>query len=113
MMDQPPPIPLDYCGPGNPEPRGPNAPKQFAVGLFGGIAVSALVYLGGMGLMRSDGSIFLLVLYLAPLIGVAKLGVAVSCVLIRPRRALGVGIITSIPVGFMIFFGACKTLASG
>jgi hypothetical protein len=106
-MDQPPPVPLEYRGRGDPPPPNPNAAKHFAWGLFGGIGVSALAYFGGGALNRDS------ILFLGLLIAFVKAVVGITCVCIRRRRAFGAGVLTSLPVGFAIFFGACAAFFNG
>src|SRR5260370_42617149 len=103
-MTQPPLIPLDYRGPGEPRPRDPNAPKRFAAGLFGGIGVPALVYFAGWSWFP-HGTIGLG-------IGIAgaKFIIGLALTLIPRRRALGAGILASLPIGLIIFCGSAAVL---
>ncbi len=102
-MNKPPLIPLDYRGPKDPEPANPNANKQFAWGLFGGIGVSAIAYFGGGAINPVS------ILILGGFIAFAKFVTSLACTLMRRYRGFGLGLLTSLPIGFMIFFAACAT----
>lgn len=106
-MSQPPPIQLDYRGKADPPPRDPHGPKKFAWGLFGGIGLSALAYFVGGAINRDS------ILFLGLLIAGLKVLGGITCVCIRRRRAFGAGVLTSLPVGYMIFAGACATFYKG
>ena len=106
-MTQPPSLQLDYRGKPDPAPRDPDAGKHFAQGLFGGIAVSALVYFSAGSINRDSIILFGLI------IAAIKFITGIACVCIRRRRAFGLGVLTSLPVGFMIFFGACAAFFNG
>ena len=105
-MDHPPTIPLEYRGPADPAPRDPNTGRHFSQGLFGGIAVSAMAYFGGA--LSHDAFVFL---FIGVIIAVVKIALGITGVCIRRRRAFGAGVLTSLPVGFMIFYGACTTFS--
>ena len=101
------PIPLEYRSPAEPPQRDPNAPKRFMWGLFGGMGVSAVAYFGGaMVLDRRSG----VILGVGLVIAVLKLIVGLTMVFLHGLRAFGAGVLTSLPIGFMIFFGACAWL---
>src|SRR5438105_2469620 len=99
-MTQPPPVPLEYRGPSEPRPRDPNAPRRFAAGLFGGTGVSALAYFSGWALFPSG------TIQLGIAIALVKFGVGLACLLMTGRRAFGAGLLTSLPIGFLIFWGS-------
>jgi hypothetical protein len=102
-----PPIPLEYRGPAEPPPRDPNAPRRFMWGLFGGMGVSAVAYFGGAVVLdKRSGAIIAVGLVIA----VLKLIVGLTMVFLDGLRAFGAGVLTSLPIGFMIFFGACAML---
>ena len=105
-MDPLPPVPLEYRGPADPAPRDPETTKHFMQGLFGGIAVSALAYVGGA--LTHDA---IVVLVIGVLVALVKVGFGITGVCIRSRRAFGVGVLTSLLVGFMIFFGVCASFS--
>ena len=100
-MTQPPSVPLEYRGPGEPRPRDPNAPKRFAAALFGGIALSAIAYFAGWSLFP-NGTI-----PLGIAIALLKFGFGLAYVLIPGRRPIGAGLLASLPIGFGIFWGSC------
>lgn len=82
----------------------PNAPeRQMMIGLGAGVAVSLVVWgLGWNALDRSNagGVVF---------IGVPALKVIVGFALLLPAksRAIGAGVLISLAMGALIFFGSC------
>ena len=100
-MSQPPPIPLEYRSRGGPPSRDPDAPKWFAWGFMGGMAVSAAVYFAGWGWFPNQTFVVGMV------IAAVK---ALAFLFMTARRGLGLGILASIPVGLMIFLGSCMVM---
>src|SRR5258706_245596 len=102
-MNDPPP-PLDYRTPDQRAPRDPDAPKRFAWGLIGGTAVSAVVYFAGWHWFPN------VTFVLGFIITGAK---ALAFIGMPSSRGLGPGILASIPLGALIFFGTCAKAAFG
>lgn len=104
-MSQPPP--LDYRNPPVPGPREPFA-RQFLIGLGCGSLVSLILWCGGWdALMRTEkrfATVGVLTLAAVPLI---KLVFGIGMIVRRTYKGAGAGLITSIAVGALIFFGAC------
>jgi hypothetical protein len=87
------PPPLDYS-PG----------KRFGVALLIGTGLSALIYIAGSGMFKGTGDAILIVSLSVVAI---KFVTFISCMFLRRWRTFGVGILVSIALGFMIFFGVC------
>jgi hypothetical protein len=105
-MTQPPS--LDYAHGPNP-PRG-NPWRQFWVGLIIGTALSAIVWITSFSLGNTAGSqnfIFFLIA-LIPI----KIVVAIILLCFRNWRSVGGGLLASIALGGLIFFGVCATALS-
>ena len=108
-MSQPPPVPLEYRSP-LPPPPPERIIRTFAMGLFVGIAISALLWLP-----RWKGIVGTSVLqegrWASPAFwGVISLKIVggIMFLFIRGYRYFGVGLITSLLVGVLIsFFGMC------
>src|SRR5262245_23375025 len=111
MSSTPPPIPppiVDYQGPHPNEPRRrePGTVKRYFLGLVGGCIASALVWIAGGRFFFGDkgGTGLLIALAVVPGLKVA----AFIWLMFLPRlRSLAAGILTSVAIGAMIFFGAC------
>src|SRR5260221_8338550 len=96
------PLPLDYRAPS--APRSPQERKQiwprFFAGLILGTAVSAIIWVAGFDRLVNHGSG--LALFLVP--GV-KLTAGIWTFCMRGWRSFGAGMLISIALGFLIFFG--------
>ncbi len=107
---KPPPLPqapLSYQSPGvaaGPVVKPSPYPTliRFFWGLGLGALVSTLVYFGGWHWMDTHHTDWLI--WSVPL---AKLLVGITCVCIRGYRPFGAGVLVSIALGVLIFFGAC------
>jgi len=111
-----PPVTLDYK---NPNPDTPPEPlwsieRNFGLGLFVGVAVSVITWCAGWNVVGesalgavigpSSSSLGTAVLWSVPIV---KIGVAVGT-LFSPRfRGFGIGVLISLPIGALIFFGSC------
>jgi hypothetical protein len=74
---------------------------RFFAGLILGAVVSAIIWFAGWNLLdKGNGSILLIV-------PGAKLVVGIVFICIRGWRSFGAGILVSIALGVLIFFGAC------
>jgi len=103
MSQQPPP--LNYAPPNvtPPQPAG----RYLVWGLIIGSAMSAIMWIAGWNPLVEGGNG--VALYIVP---GTKLVVAITLICLRgpgrrPARMFGVGILLSIAVGFLIFFGSC------
>jgi hypothetical protein len=100
------PPPLEYRSAGS--GRSPGERKQiwrrFFSGLALGTAMSAVVWIAGFDRLVNHGSG--LALFLVP--GV-KLAAGICGLCLRGWRSFGAGILVSIALGFLIFFGVCAT----
>lgn len=101
-MEQPPQRPLDYAS--SPERPEPDSPAEvswgvvtFFLGLAMGVIASCVAYIGGSGFHWE------LIVWLA----VGKLVTAAVVAVIPKLHAVAGGILLSMPVGALIFFGAC------
>jgi hypothetical protein len=109
-MEHPPPltpIPLDYGRPGQPgkRPPIPHAVLKFFAGAILGSLVSTAVWIpafkyAGSGNQQIWGSMIFIIPGL-------KIVAAVTCICFRNWRPFGVGLLISIALGALIFFGAC------
>jgi hypothetical protein len=98
-MTQPPPIP-DYAKPGRPAPSG-HPLLEVLAGLALGGAISAIAWIGMWKAVDSNP-------WLAFVVAGAKLVIALLLIVATRRlRFGGVGLLLSIPLGALIFFGAC------
>jgi hypothetical protein len=102
-MDHPPPLPLNYGNPDSPPP-GMASGAKFAFGLLGGTMISAVVWPCLWLLSDPNNGNWGWLLLAVPL---AKIAVSTVCLCRSRWRATGAGILTSIGVGFLIFFGTC------
>lgn len=75
----------------------------FLAGLIGGSAVSAVAWIGGWESMNNDSQLQVLVW----IIPGTKIIVGTLFCCIRGWRGLGAGLLVSIALGFLIFFGTC------
>ena len=101
-MEHPPP--LDYATgryPPPPEFDPQRRKRLYRIGLFVGSLVSLVIW---PLVAHSQGSWALYALLAVPL---AKLVTGVVLAVMPQWRTLGAGILTSIGVGFLIFFGTC------
>src|SRR6478735_8938322 len=103
MEQQPPRPPLDYSdGRFPPPPPDPQRRRQlYVTALVTGSLVSLVVW---PAVAHSQGSWALYAILALPLI---KLIAGVVFAVMPEWRTLGAGILTSIGVGFLIFFGTC------
>ncbi|HET6249776.1 MAG TPA: hypothetical protein VFE47_18950 [Tepidisphaeraceae bacterium] len=107
---QPPPVPpapLGYQnGPIPAIPRTTYSARdtliRFFAGLLLGAAVSAILWVGGWKYVTTGYSGLLILIVPA-----IKLIAGITLVCIRRWRAFGAGILVSIALGVLIFFGAC------
>ena len=81
----------------------------FLIGAVGGAAVSAVAWLAGFNAIVKGSSISVLIV----VIPVVKLGAGITLLCFRRWRGLGAGIMVSIALGFLIFFGTCMTHITG
>ena len=92
------PLPLPL-----PPPPGRNV-LRFFIGLIAGTAVSAVVWLIGFQTPDSAfGSGAVLILPTIKIVG------GIACLCFPGWRSLGAGILVSLALGFLIFFGMCAT----
>ncbi len=102
------PQPLAYQPKGAPRagsgPGGNRFLSLFLAGAIGGTAVSAIAWIGGWEAIDKGGAGFLLVV-----IPGIKLAAGVPMLCFRRWRGLGAGIMVSLALGFLIFFGTCMT----
>ena len=107
MHQPPPPQTLDYQDPHS--QRRPMSWGQFWAGIFIGLAFSVIYYL----FLGNSGNMFASAPFAAFGAVITKLVVGIVLGL-KPRwKGLGIGLITSIPVAIMIFFGLCFALIAG
>ena len=118
---QPPPLPppLPPTDPSNPVPIAPlayggrpplittrpvgSAALRFLAGLGAGAAVSLIIWGLGWNALEGNSNGFTAIFIVPGL----KLLAAVVCMFFRGWRAFGAGLLVSIGVGAMIFFGSC------
>lgn len=103
----PPPPPLGYrpAGARNPQPAREPALKGFLLGLFAGAGASCFMWIAGwddFGGERAFPGTVAVVL-------VIKLVCAVIFIKSRRFPGVGGGLLTSIPIGGLIFFGSCSS----
>jgi len=112
--DQPPPLPphdpqtLAYQQPGAMRPADPSSGgrrflRLFLIGAIGGAAVSAAAWIGGWEAINGNAGFLL---FIVPGI---KLAAGIPLLCFRKWRGLGAGLMVSIALGFLIFFGTCMT----
>ena len=96
--------PLEYQSRLDPPPRPPrpNGPAQFFIALILGCALSAIVYYFGWEFINEGRGMFLV--WGIPLL---KLCTGLALVFQYRWRPAGAGILTSLPIGFLIFFSVC------
>ncbi|MDB5291812.1 MAG: hypothetical protein JWL69_3053 [Phycisphaerales bacterium] len=100
------PTPLEYRTAGaarSPEERR-KIWRRFFGGLILGTLVSAVIWVAGFDRLVNHGSG--LALFLVP--GV-KFGAGITALCMRGWRSFGAGILVSIALGFLIFFGMCAS----
>lgn len=93
--------PLDYRSPGR-EPashRSRGAGRRFVIGLVAG-SVASLIFWPAVW-NSSGGPVFILWFILA------KLGAVAILFCFDGKREIGAGLLVSLLIGFMIFFGVC------
>jgi hypothetical protein len=100
-MTQPPPIP-DYAKQ-SPAP----APRRPLLQVFGGLvlggAISAVAWIAMWNILHIDNDVLPVVVVAA-----AKLALSIFLIMASTRlRFAGIGLLLSIPLGALIFFGAC------
>lgn len=73
---------------------------------FGGLGLGTLLSIAAWPISFSsrNPTLFVALLFLVP---VAKIASGVTFLCLRPYRLLGGGILASLGLGFLIFFGAC------
>jgi hypothetical protein len=76
----------------------------FLIGALGGAAVSAVAWIGGWEAINKNGADFLV--FVIPGI---KLAAGIPLLCFNRWRGLGAGLMVSIALGFLIFFGTCMT----
>ncbi len=111
MDDQDKPPPVDYLPPSGKPPGGKSLEsRRFLLGLLGGTALSGLVWLfvfklSGSKVDSGGNGVF------AAMIGlpILKVAVAIGCLIVRGWRSCGAGILLSLILGALIFFGLCAT----
>lgn len=104
----PPPLPPrapNFQPPGaiQPTPPGRNV-LWFFIGLIAGTVLSAIVWIFGFRSLDStfaSGAIFVM--------PALKLATGITCLCLRGWRSLGAGILVSLALGFLIFFGVCAS----
>jgi hypothetical protein len=105
MSSQPPPLPINYRSPQDREPgSGGRTAAKFFGALIGGSALSAIAWIGGWNFIDKGNGAFL--------IGVVpglKLAASIPLFCFRGYRAYAAGLLTSLAVGFLIFFCTCAT----
>lgn len=107
MSEIPPPLPIDYL---TPRPREPKPPiphlwGKFLIGLLGSSTISAATYFGGFSLSPKISEEWLLVALCVIALGKLATGITLTC--IRNWRPMGIGLLIALPLGGLIFFGAC------
>ncbi len=93
-MTQPPPLPI---GSGR-------AVLRFFIALLIGTAISAITWIAGWQTFDRGGDGYLILL-----IPGIKLATAIPLLIQRRWRAAGAGLLTSVPIGALIFFGSCAS----
>jgi hypothetical protein len=105
MKEQQPPIPLDYRNrklPNRPSGSGWSTAAKFFAGFVSGCLISGVVWpLGWHYITEGQGG------WLGYAVPVVKISAAIAFLSTRDWRAAGAGVLVSLAVGFMIFFGTC------
>jgi hypothetical protein len=102
----PPHNPLNYLPSGRQPPLPPVSARLtlrwFFIGLLSGTALSAIVWIFAFKAMEGAfaGGAMLA-------IPILKLSTGITCLCLRGWRSLGAGILVSLALGFLIFFGVC------
>jgi hypothetical protein len=108
MSEQHPP-PLDYARPGGTPPPIPSggAGRFLLLGLAAGSVVSAITWILGWNALvnRGNGAALFIVPGIKVLAAIVLL--CFRAPQYRPGRFFGLGLLLSIAVGFLIFFGSC------
>jgi hypothetical protein len=86
-----------------PAPSGRRFLWLFLIGALGGAAVSAVAWIAGWNLINGNAGF---VVFVVPAL---KLAAAIPLLCFRRWRGLGAGLMVSIALGFLIFFGTCMT----
>src|SRR5580692_12049378 len=106
-MEQPPKSPLDYGQPGSPpDGRGLSTAARFFMGLVAGSLVSLAVWpwwWRDANQNNNNGNF----VYFIVAVPAAKVVVSVVCFYFPRWRPFAAGLLVSLGVGFLIFFGAC------
>ena len=101
MSQQPPPLPPPYRGPYLPSPSGLPSTLQYAIGLFGGIGLSLMAWYWGRGAADRMN-----LGWLVWGIVVLKLCTGITLACFSGLRGYGAGILSSLPIGVMIFIAS-------
>lgn len=106
---QPPPFPaqaLNYQTQNKyqPEPLDYSPVKRFFMGTLIGTGVSAAIWIGGQKMFSGTGDAALIVAL--SILGI-KFVAFITCMFLRRWRTFGVGLLVSLALGFLIFFGVC------
>src|SRR3954453_13742978 len=104
MSDQPlPPSHVDYRPQPKPPPPGPSPRSLQLIGLGVGSLVSLVTWPLAWKYDPDGTIVFKIVLVMF----VIKIGTVFGCIQSRRWRPLGAGVLASIGIGFLIFFGTC------
>src|SRR5256885_2234228 len=99
---------LPYQSPGGYQRPSTGRPVlQFFGGLGAGTLLSLIAWALGFGAVNSasdGGTVLVAMLFLVP---TAKLATGITFLCLRPYRLLGGGIMASLAIGALIFFGMC------
>ena len=107
-MAELPPEPLEYRGAGSGGPGdGPSPKALFLYGLLAGSLVSGAVWPWWWHLANANNPPNGNWMMLLVAIPATKVLIAIVCFFYPRWRALSAGLLTSIAVGFLIFFGLC------
>jgi hypothetical protein len=110
MSQFPPPLPgptLNYQSPWARPPGSRRPGLQFLAGLGIGTLFSLVAWSLGFGLAAPSAGSDVLLIAMMWLVPTAKLAAGITFLCLRPYRLLGGGILTSMALGFLIFFGLC------
>jgi hypothetical protein len=101
MSDPDNPTPLEYRRPERePTPehlKAKNMRVLFAFGLLSGVGVSVIIWIVGWDAFNKSSANMMIIL------PAVKIAAAIGIIFIRPMRGFGLGLLTSIPIGALIF----------